>query len=77
MHYSPHADVPIEVDVRNPDGALVSGSYCMVELRIPRKFPSFIVSADAIIFNVIGSPPVDLHDGQSVQFRPALARATP
>jgi RND family efflux transporter MFP subunit len=40
-----------EVDVQNPEGALVPGSYCTVELRIPRKFPSFLVPADAIIFN--------------------------
>jgi RND family efflux transporter MFP subunit len=40
-----------EIDIQNPDGALTPGIYCTIELRIPRKTPSLIVSADAIIFN--------------------------
>jgi RND family efflux transporter MFP subunit len=40
-----------EIDLPNPDGALRSGVYCMVELKIPRGTPSFTVPADAIIFN--------------------------
>lgn len=40
-----------EVDIPNPDGALTPGVYCTIDLRIPRKTPSFSVSADAIIFN--------------------------
>jgi RND family efflux transporter MFP subunit len=40
-----------EIDLPNPDGALRSGVYCTVELKIPRKTPSFVVPAEAIIFN--------------------------
>ena len=40
-----------EIDVPNPDGALPPGIYCTVELHIPRKVPSLIVPADAIVFN--------------------------
>jgi RND family efflux transporter MFP subunit len=40
-----------EVDIPNPDGALTPGIYCTIELHIPRKTPSFKVSADAVIFN--------------------------
>jgi RND family efflux transporter MFP subunit len=40
-----------EIDIRNPDGALAPGIYCSVELHIPRKSPSLLVPADAIIFN--------------------------
>lgn len=40
-----------EVDIPNPDAALASGIYCTVELHIPRKTPSYRVSADAVIFN--------------------------
>jgi RND family efflux transporter MFP subunit len=40
-----------EIDLPNPDGALRSGVYCKVELKIPRKTPSLIVPAEAIIFN--------------------------
>jgi RND family efflux transporter MFP subunit len=40
-----------EIDIPNPDGALASGIYCSVELKVPRKTPSLLVPADAIIFN--------------------------
>jgi RND family efflux transporter MFP subunit len=40
-----------EIDVPNPDGILSPGMYCTVELQIPRKTPSLIVPAEAIIFN--------------------------
>jgi RND family efflux transporter MFP subunit len=40
-----------EIDLPNPDGVLSAGIYCTVELRIPRKAPSFVVPAEAIIFN--------------------------
>ena len=40
-----------EIDLPNPDGALRSGVYCMVELKIPRKTPSLAVPAEAVIFN--------------------------
>ena len=43
-----------EIDVPNPDGALSPGIYCVVDLHIPRKTPSFVVPADAIIFNEDG-----------------------
>jgi RND family efflux transporter MFP subunit len=40
-----------EIDVPNPDGVLTPGIYCTVELQVPRKTPSLIVPAGAIIFN--------------------------
>jgi RND family efflux transporter MFP subunit len=43
-----------EIDIPNPDGALTAGIYCTIDLHIPRKTPSFTVSADAIIFNQAG-----------------------
>lgn len=43
-----------EIDIPNPDGALSPGTYCTVELHIPRKSPSYTVAADAIIFNEAG-----------------------
>ncbi|MBR1125264.1 efflux RND transporter periplasmic adaptor subunit [Bradyrhizobium lablabi] len=43
-----------EIDVPNPDGALSPGVYCTVELFIPRKTPSMIVPADAVIFDQAG-----------------------
>jgi RND family efflux transporter MFP subunit len=46
-----------EVDVPNPDGALSPGIYCTVELLIPRKTPSMIIPANAVVFD---------HDGLHV-----------
>ena len=43
-----------EIDIPNPDGALAPGIYCTIELHIPRKTPSLMVSADAVIFNGSG-----------------------
>ena len=43
-----------EIDVPNPDHTLTPGSYCLVDLQIPRKTPSLIVPASAIIFNQDG-----------------------
>jgi RND family efflux transporter MFP subunit len=40
-----------EIDVPNPDGELSPGTYCMVELKIPRRTPSLIVPAGAIVFD--------------------------
>jgi RND family efflux transporter MFP subunit len=43
-----------EIDVPNPDGALQPGIYCTVELFIPRKTPSMIIPADAVVFDENG-----------------------
>src|SRR5205085_2242562 len=43
-----------EIDVPNPDGAVTPGTYGTVELHIPRKTPSLVVPADAIIFDSNG-----------------------
>jgi RND family efflux transporter MFP subunit len=43
-----------EIDVPNPDGALSPGIYCTVELYIPRKTPSMIIPADAVVFDQDG-----------------------
>jgi RND family efflux transporter MFP subunit len=40
-----------EIDVPNPDGTLTPGTYCEVQLQIPRKTPSMVVPSEAIIFN--------------------------
>jgi RND family efflux transporter MFP subunit len=43
-----------EIDIPNPDGALNPGIYCTVELDIPRKTPSMIIPADAVVFDQNG-----------------------
>jgi RND family efflux transporter MFP subunit len=52
-----------EIDIPNPDGALEPGTYCIVELNIPRKTPSLLVPAEATIFNHDGLQVVVLEDG--------------
>ena len=52
-----------EVDVPNPDRALPAGVYCTVELKIPRKTPSLIVQAGAIVFNSNGLSVWVVEDG--------------
>jgi RND family efflux transporter MFP subunit len=53
----------VEVDVPNPDGALTPGIYCTVELEIPRKSPSLLIPANAIIFNRDGLQVAVVEDG--------------
>jgi RND family efflux transporter MFP subunit len=52
-----------EIDIPNPDGTLTPGIYCTIELHIPRKTPSFTVSADAIIFSQAGLQVAVVEDG--------------
>ena len=52
-----------EVDIPNPDGALQPGSYCTVELKIPRKSPALIVPDSAIIFNQNGKQVAVVENG--------------
>jgi RND family efflux transporter MFP subunit len=52
-----------EIDISNPDGALQPGTYCTVELNVPRKKPSLLVPADATIFNQNGLQVAVVHDG--------------
>jgi hypothetical protein len=40
-----------EIDVSNADGELSPGTYCAVELKVPRRTPSLIVPAGAIVFD--------------------------
>jgi RND family efflux transporter MFP subunit len=54
-----------EIDLRNPDGALRPGVYCTVELKIPRRTPSFALPADAIIFNRNGTQVAVVHNGKA------------
>ena len=52
-----------EIDVPNPDHALSPGTYCTVELKIPRKTPSLILPSEAIIFNRDGLSVAVVADG--------------
>jgi RND family efflux transporter MFP subunit len=63
-----------EVDIPNPDGALTAGMYCRIELHIPRKTSSFLVPADAIIFNRDGLHVAVIEDGVAHIRKISMAR---
>jgi RND family efflux transporter MFP subunit len=52
-----------EIDVPNKEGMLTPGTYCEVELLIPRKTMSLIVPAEAVIFNRNGLSAAVVEDG--------------
>jgi RND family efflux transporter MFP subunit len=54
-----------EIDIPNPDNALAPGIYCTVELQIPRKAPSFVVPAEAVIFNRNGMQVAVVNNGKA------------
>jgi RND family efflux transporter MFP subunit len=56
-----------EIDIPNPDGALRPGMYVTVELHIPRKTPSLMVPADALVFNS-GGVQVAVTENGTAQF---------
>jgi RND family efflux transporter MFP subunit len=63
-----------EIDVENPNGLLRPGMYCLVELHIPRKTPSFMVSADAVIFNSDGLQVAVVKNGVAHLHKITIAR---
>jgi len=63
-----------EIDVPNPDGALSPGMYVSVELHIPRKSPSIIVPAEALVFNGNGVQVAVAHNGTAHFKKVTVAR---
>jgi RND family efflux transporter MFP subunit len=63
-----------EIDISNPDGVLAPGIYCTIELHIPRKTPSFTVSADAMIFNEDGLQVAAVENGKVRFHKVTVAR---
>jgi RND family efflux transporter MFP subunit len=63
-----------EIDIPNPDGVLTPGMYCTIELHIPRKTPSLLVPADAIIFNSGGLQVAVIEDGVARIRKVSVAR---
>jgi RND family efflux transporter MFP subunit len=63
-----------EIDVPNPDGALSPGIYCTVELFIPRKTPSMMIPADAIVFDQDGMHVMVVENGIAHLQKIAIAR---
>ncbi len=54
-----------EIDIPNPDGAVPPGIYCSVELKVPRKTPSYTIPAEALMFNRNGLQAAVVKDGKA------------
>src|ERR1700722_11562833 len=63
-----------EIDIPNPDGTLSPGIYCTVELFIPRKTPSMIIPADAVVFDENGLHVAVVKNGMAHLQKIAIAR---
>jgi len=63
-----------EIDVPNPDGTLSPGIYCTVELHIPRKNPSILVPAEALVFNGDGLQVAVIENGTARFHKVTVAR---
>jgi len=63
-----------EIDIPNPDGALSPGIYCTVELFVPRKTPSMIIPADAIVFDENGVHVAVVENGTARLQKISIAR---
>ena len=63
-----------EIEIPNPDGALTPGTYGTVELHVPRKTPSLLVPAEAIIFNRDGLQVAIIEDGAARIRKVSVAR---
>jgi RND family efflux transporter MFP subunit len=63
-----------EVDVENPDGALLPGAYCTVDLQIPRRSASLMVPANAVIFNQYGVQVAVVENGEARLRKIEIAR---
>jgi RND family efflux transporter MFP subunit len=63
-----------EIDIANPDGVLTSGMYCTVEIHIPRRTPSLLVPAEAIILNSGGTQVAAVEGGTAHLRKVSVAR---
>jgi RND family efflux transporter MFP subunit len=58
--------LPIEVDVDNPAGALLTGSYAEVHLKLPGQSSTYVIPANSLIFRSEGLQVAVVRDGKIV-----------
>src|SRR5579871_619638 len=58
-----------EVQVPNPDGTLLPGMYCQVNLTGPRANPSLLIPGDTLVVRPDGPQVALVGDGQTVHFQ--------
>ena len=60
----------VEIDVANPTGTLLSGSYAEVHFKLPTATSAFILPVNALLFRAEGLRVAAVTDGQHVELRP-------
>jgi RND family efflux transporter MFP subunit len=55
----------VEVDVKNPTGELLPGSYVSVHLKLPSKIPAVTVPSNTLLFRAEGLRVVRVDDGKA------------
>ncbi len=55
----------VEVDVKNPTGELLPGSYVSVHLKLPSKIPAVTVPSNTLLFRAEGLRVVKVIDGKA------------
>jgi RND family efflux transporter MFP subunit len=58
--------LPIEVDVDNPTGTLLTGSYAEVHLKVPGQTSSYIIPVNTLVFRSEGLHVGVVKDGKVV-----------
>jgi hypothetical protein len=61
----------VEVDVVNPSGELLPGSFVSVHLKLPSNIPAVTVPSNALLFRSEGLQVVRVKDGQ-VELAPVI-----
>jgi RND family efflux transporter MFP subunit len=56
----------VEVDVNNPKGELLPGSYASVHLKLPSKVPAFTIPTNALLFRSEGLRVAAVREGRVV-----------
>ena len=56
----------VEVDVKNPTGELLPGSYASVHLKLPSKIEAVTVPSNALLFRAEGLQVALVRNGQTV-----------
>jgi RND family efflux transporter MFP subunit len=60
----------VEVQVPNPDGTLVSGSYATVRFKLTRAEPPVLVPSNAVLFDSVGVRVAVVDPDGSLHYRP-------
>jgi len=59
-----------EIDLDNPTGELLSGSYAQVHIKLPRGSSAFTIPVNALLFRSEGLRVATLPDGKHVNLQP-------